>query len=95
MRLIFRLVQCFVFNIICCQCVLANTTQESSFLTEWNTFFVLSTTALYEPRFSKISTFKTTIYKVGIHRLHNRKRLFEVYKPRNETRLSCFCKNGR
>ena len=80
MRLMFRLVQCFVFSIICCQCVLADTTQESSFLTKWNKFFGLST-ALYEPRFSKISAFKTTIYKVGIHPLHNPKRLFEVYKP--------------
>jgi hypothetical protein len=50
--------------------VLADTTQESSFLTEWNQFFGLLTTALYEPHFSKISTFKTTIYKVGIHPLH-------------------------
>lgn len=35
----------------------------------------------YQPNFSTQSPFATKIYTVGIHPLHNPKRLFEVYAP--------------
>lgn len=39
------------------------------------------TDAVYEPRFSKESRFKVKNYLIGIHPLHNPKRLFEIYAP--------------
>lgn len=40
-----------------------------------------SAEARYQPNFSTQSSFATKIYTIGIHPLHNPKRLFEVYAP--------------
>ncbi len=79
MCLFFRLLQCFILGLICCEFAIADTTPQSS--TIWLDKLLGLSTTLYEPDFSKTSPFNITIYKVGIHPLHNPKRLFEVYAP--------------
>lgn len=81
MYLFFRLLQGFILGLSCHTFAIADTQNEPSLITTWfNTVFKSSPT-LYEPNFSKTSSSNITIYKVGIHPLHNPKRLFEVYAP--------------
>lgn len=79
MCLIFRFVQYLILGWVCSGCVIADTKIESSIT--WLDKFLGLSSSLYEPQFSKTSPFNATIYKVGIHPLHNPKRLFEVYAP--------------
>lgn len=82
---IFRLLQGLVFMVVSSQIVLAEPSPEIQF-TEWlHTLlakpWLASSPPLYEPTFAKQSAFNSERYIIGIHPLHNPKRLFEVYAP--------------
>ena len=84
MNLVYRVIVYWVLNLICCQIAFA----QNNFLTEpfltvvqWWQADNNKSDNLYQPRFSKKSPFAEKIYVVGIHPLHNPKRLFEVYAP--------------
>lgn len=63
--------------------------QDSVFTHSWNWLLkwlpkrcpVTQGETPYEPKFSQHSVFKVHVYLIGIHPLHNPKRLFEVYGP--------------
>lgn len=84
MNLVFQLLQGVILLVASSQIAVAESSPEARF-TEWlHTFsfpVLKPSTTLYEPSFSKKSPFSATIYHVGIHPLHNPKRLFEVYAP--------------
>jgi phosphonate transport system substrate-binding protein len=81
MLLFFRSLQFFVLGLVCCQFTAAGTLKEIIPLTEWSKILFNSSETLYQPTFVKQNSSTKIIYKVGIHPLHNPKRLFEVYAP--------------
>jgi phosphonate transport system substrate-binding protein len=84
MNSVFRLLQGLILLVVNSQIAVAESSPETRF-TEWLhtlSFPTLNTTPqLYEPQFSKQSAFTAKTYVIGIHPLHNPKRLFEVYAP--------------
>lgn len=88
MRIFSRLIAVFLLSCVCANVFAQNLTPVNSVLESLQKFwlsFAWSKTdesdSIYQPHFSKKSVFSTKIYKVGIHPLHNPKRLFEVYAP--------------
>lgn len=84
MNLIYRVIIYWGLSLICCQMTFAQsdvlTSPLTAFVQWWNSNNHESN-GLYQPRFSKQSPFVEKTYIVGIHPLHNPKRLFEVYAP--------------
>jgi phosphonate transport system substrate-binding protein len=66
-------VQILILGLIC----LENSVADS----EKGFAFFNAPTEHYQPSFSPTSPFPSQIYTVGIHPLHNPKRLFEIYAP--------------
>jgi phosphonate transport system substrate-binding protein len=84
MNLVYRVIVYWVLNLICCQIAFAQNnflTAPFSTVVQWWQADNNKSDNLYQPRFSKKSPFAEKIYVVGIHPLHNPKRLFEVYAP--------------
>lgn len=79
MCLTFRFVQYLILGWSISLSAIADKTTPLS--TTWLDKMLGFSSRVYEPQFSKTSSFNATIYKVGIHPLHNPKRLFEVYAP--------------
>lgn len=84
MNLICRVIIYWVLSLIFCQIVFAQNNfliaPVSTFMAWWQSDNHKSEN-LYQPRFLKQSPFAEKTYIVGIHPLHNPKRLFEVYAP--------------
>lgn len=84
MNLVYRVIVYWVLTLICCQITFAQSdvlTAPFSRVVQWWQIANNKSADLYQPRFSKKSPFVEKTYVVGIHPLHNPKRLFEVYAP--------------
>ncbi len=85
MHLVCRLLQLFILGFAYCSSSIADTSPKNHFAEWFQTFFTASinskSTATYQPTFTKQNPSSSISYIVGIHPLHNPKRLFEVYAP--------------